>query len=128
MNQSLARNPGTPLRIAVSLKVNNHCSAYTTSLDIYVDNQTGVRIPGAEAAKVALYPKPSRGTVVVESLEPDIRLESVKLVNIAGTVVAEEKVTGNRKQLQVGHLPPGIYSVYLLTNKGALVRKLELQY
>ncbi|PSK90111.1 PKD domain-containing protein [Taibaiella chishuiensis] len=112
----------------VSLKVTNECSTYTTSLVIHVDNITGISIPETEAASVSLFPNPSRGSLVIESRDAALQLQSVKLINMVGAVVYEQTLKGSRQQLQVGHLPSGIYSVYLLTNKGPLVRKLELQH
>ncbi len=111
----------------VSLKVYNGCGNFTISLPINVDLVTGIVTLNKDAADVALYPNPSRDYITIDNKSKNLKMEQVMVFSTLGTLVYQQKADNAVKHhFTVSHLASGIYTVRILTDKGFVIRKLEI--
>ncbi len=68
-----------------------------------------------------IYPNPISSQLKIESGE--LRVNNVQLLDIAGKLVFEIQQT----KFDIGHLPKGVYSVKIFTDKGVVLRKIVKQ-
>lgn len=111
-----------------SLKVFNGCGTYETSLVINVDKITGLVTLDKNEADVVVYPNPSTDMLTIDNRSVDLKMEGLTIFNMLGAIVYQETISGSQKQLRVGQLASGIYSMRILTSKGYVVRKFEVRH
>lgn len=90
--------------------------------DIEITFMTKVEKP--EIAKFNIFPNPASGVL---NIVGDIRIESVKMVNIAGQTVYESVVKTNEFRMETSGIPSGLYLLNITTEKGMLTRKVSIR-
>ncbi len=87
----------------------NACGADSTCITFETQGTVGVKtIDGFEPIRV--YPNPTRNTLTVVHTTPGIR---VSVINALGQVVKTTRLNATPAQLDVQHLPPGLYLLQL---------------
>ena len=89
--------------------------------DFFVGTGSGTGVESHRAEKLSVWPNPSDGLVMIEAKSS----MPVEVVDMQGRVVERFQVDPGTAQLNLRHLPQGIY---LLTVEGMEVAKLVLQY
>ena len=75
---------------------------------------------------VELYPNPASNVLTIKS-ENAIMLKEVIIYNLLGQKVYKGNADNrNQYSINIAHLPSGIYSVYIKTDKEVMIRKLEV--
>jgi hypothetical protein len=72
---------------------------------------------------VKVYPNPARDFLRVES---DVNIRQISLIGIMGNIVSQELVSNNRYELNLGHLAEGTYILKAETEKGTVVRRIQI--
>lgn len=74
--------------------------------------------------KIQLYPNPAIDFVNIKS---DLHINTVKIFNIAGEIIAKEKVNSKSYQLNTSRFKSGIYFLHIDTNKGSLNKRIIIE-
>ena len=77
-----------------------------------------------EAGQFNIFPNPASGVL---NIVGDTRIESVKMVNIAGQTVYESVVKTNEFRMETSGIPSGLYLLNITTEKGMLTRKVSIR-
>ncbi|PSK88134.1 PKD domain-containing protein [Taibaiella chishuiensis] len=110
----------------VTLKVLNDCNDFEVSLWINV-SVTGIENISKSIADVLLYPNPAKEQTVVESKNHDISIERIIVFNTLGKAVYDMSYKPTPKStISINHLPNGIYTLSIITNRGITVKKLNV--
>lgn len=107
----------------VVLKIQSTCGSVTdsTSAQIVGLNQLNV---GME--ELMVYPNPVQKTATIQNLGT-LKMEQVTIVNISGQVVYRAAADSRDKHtLQLNGMAAGLYTVAITTDKGTVIRKIEL--
>jgi hypothetical protein len=113
----------------VTLTASNHCGTMDTSLVIEVDLlATSVKKVNPELANIKLYPNPvQQGTLTIENAATGVKMENIQLINMLGQVMLQVNADGQTKQfITTNDLAAGTYIVHIHTNKGMVVRKIQV--
>lgn len=111
---------------AATATLSNDCNAIYLTKQIQVDPPAGVSdMPGLENA-INLYPNPAKDKVRIR-VEGAVKLQQVALFNLLGQKVYFSKASGSVTEINTGLLASGIYQVRIDTDKGQVVRKLEIR-
>lgn len=87
---------------------------------------TGTAYPEEKniAASLAVYPTVSTGTIFIRVDETGHSLNQLNIVNTAGQIVYSNKeLSGTDLEVNLQHLPPGIYIAQLRTSHSTLTKK-----
>ena len=77
---------------------------------------------------VIIYPNPTRGRFVVEFQDKQISTE-ILLLNLQGSIVEKTTCEGIfSKELNIGHLPQGMYIVLIKTETKRITKKIIKNY
>lgn len=110
----------------VTLKVSNECGNTSLTQNISVNLTTGVVALGNPDMEVDVYPNPSKDVVFIES-KSDVNIQKVALFNILGQQVLFRNNKDMKKvNISVAGLSNGIYMLHIETNKGLIIRKIEM--
>lgn len=91
-------------------------------------NEKGLHIGNIKVDDKALllYPNPTQNNVTIEN-KLNYILKEIVVYNVLGQVLLQEKAqSDNKHELNVNHLPAGLYNIKIVTDKGNVIRKLEL--
>ncbi|MFA6058375.1 MAG: GEVED domain-containing protein [Taibaiella sp.] len=111
----------------VTLKVFNGCGDFEISLPINVDLTTGIIKLNSEAADVVLYPNPSKDYIIIENKSDNLKMQEIAVFNTLGAMVYNHHTdNGKNHKLNVNGLASGLYSIRILTDKGFVIRKVEV--
>jgi len=113
----------------VTLTASNHCGTMDTSLVIDVDLlTTSVKKVNPELANIKLYPNPvQQGTLTIENTAAGVKMERIQLINMLGQVMLDVKANTQTKQyIATSDLADGTYIVHIHTDKGMVVRKIQV--
>lgn len=110
----------------IILAVTNDCGSDTFSLEINVDMNTGVTQVNQSMANLIIYPNPSNSKIIIDNKD-GLKLGNIIVYSITGQTM----YTGNAQglpayELPVGNLSSGMYSVSIQTNKGVVIRKIQV--
>lgn len=107
------------------LTLRNDCGTITTSRLInFVP--TSVQETSALSNDFKLYPNPSKGTVTLTN-DLDIKIKSVRLINILGQTVYENKnINTSQYKFDISTNASGVYTVLLETTAGQVKKKLQV--
>lgn len=94
---------------------------YSTDLPSGVMVATNDPILPASVLKV--FPNPARDLINIEINDNFVALPTLQLISTTGAIVLEQLMEGNSKQLNVTHLPAGVYLIKLISAKGMVVKK-----
>lgn len=75
--------------------------------------------------QIQVYPNPAQSTIMIQSSEPNTHIETVKIVDMKGSLMLEmNAVERDILQLNIEHLPHGMYTVHVLTQGQSITQKL----
>jgi hypothetical protein len=133
--QTVNANSGVPHNYTangqywVKVNTNSTCGTILDSMLVNIIGVTGINNVKNDI-NVKVFPNPSFGDIINIETEGDVLISAVKITNILGQQVYQNKsVEKNTKKLQVqlaGHLAAGVYNVLIETSKGVVNRKLEI--
>lgn len=111
----------------VIIKVFNDCGSYEVSLAINVDIVTGIVTLDRDQANVTMYPNPAKDYINIDNKSDDVKMQEVSVFSTMGALVYTHKADNAKShKLAVQGLASGMYSIRILTDKGYVIRKLEI--
>jgi hypothetical protein len=112
-----------PGNYIVVLKLSSSCGfgADSTSAHILGINQLNL-----DNAEMMVYPNPTKESATILN-KSNAKMEEVSVYNVLGQIIYREKADSTEKHtLKLQGLSSGVYTVYIMTNKGSVARKLEI--
>jgi hypothetical protein len=93
-------------------------------------NYSDVGIVPLDDGRLTVYPNPTTGELRVESGE--LRGESVEIFDMMGNLTPVpspiwREASEGRGEVNISHLPAGIYLVKIITEQGEIVKKIVKQ-
>lgn len=113
----------TPGNYTVVLKLSSSCGfgADSTSAHILGINQLNL-----DNSEMMVYPNPTKESATILN-KSSAKMEEISVYNVLGQIIYREKADSIEKHtLKLQGLSSGIYTVYIMTNKGSVARKLEI--
>jgi hypothetical protein len=113
----------TPGNYIVVLNLSSSCGfgADSTSAHILGINQLNL-----DNSEMMVYPNPTKESATILN-KSDAKMEEISVYNVLGQIIYREKADSIEKHtLKLGGLSSGVYTVYIMTNKGSVARKLEI--
>jgi len=107
--------------VILTMVAYNFCGTDTTQLTIY---KVGINANTLNN-KIKIYPNPTHNFVLIESRE--LKIESVKIVDITGKTKIEYKNAKTDKKINLKALQKGIYFIKIRTDKGIVIKKIVKQ-
>ncbi len=92
------------------------------SLSDFMDPASSIFQPGQP--EVVLFPNPANTAFTIKS---DERIDLVRIFDLSGRMMLEERVAGHSITLNAGHLRTGIYVVQVFSNHQIIHHKLQIQ-
>ena len=93
------------------------------STSLILDTSIGIKENNIDKI-ISIYPNPSKEKLFISKTD-DIKIYSVAITDISGREIFYKK--GSVENIQVDNFPHGIYFVKLLTDKGALIKKIFIE-
>lgn len=110
----------------IKLYAINVCGVDTVIGHITVTAVTGVANIANASDVINVYPNPTRDYVMIDN-NSGITLKSVKVINVMGAKMYESAVDNKQSfRVNTNAFAPGIYTLYIETSGGTVVRKLEI--
>ena len=110
---------------AVKAVLRNDCDSTVLLKAVYC-NATGIDKNQLDNETIKLYPNPASNVLTIKS-ENAIMLKEVIIYNLLGQKVYETEVQNQHQySINITHMPSGIYSVYIKTDKDVVIRKVEV--
>ena len=81
-----------------------------------------VAVPENESSETSLFPNPSKGQVIVRAEE----LQTITVYQMTGQQVMRFQVSGDRAEIDLSTLTPGVYYLNICTSKGNRIQKVVL--
>lgn len=98
----------------------------TVVLTDTIQTSLGVGDVNIDNDVLSLYPNPTYNNVIIETRQ-NYAIKEVIVYNVLGqTLMHENAQDGNKYKLDLGRLSSGIYNVKIVTDKGNVVRKVNL--
>ena len=95
--------------------------SYQETLDVF----DATSITGVEGMDVKLYPNPAQDVLTIEVSGTSV--QDVAVYTILGQKVLTESIRpGTSVRLNTSALPSGMYQVMIITDKGNVIRKVEI--
>jgi hypothetical protein len=111
----------------VTLRVYNGCGNSATSLSINVGLTTGIVTLAVPQAEMMIFPNPAKDQVIIESRNGEIKMENIVVTNMFGSIIYQGKAnTESQHRLFTSQWAAGVYTIRIVTNKGSVVRRLEV--
>lgn len=92
----------------------------TIGTSLFIDDvsygYTGVGIATVESIGLRMYPNPATDMITISASE--VRLESYQIFSLDGRMVDEGSLLNSVRQINVGHLKHGLYTMLLITGDG----------
>ena len=113
----------------VSVKSINICgeSEYSEEIAVMVDNTVGIN-DREKGISLNIIPNPSKGIFKLEITTVKETIFSLDILNSTGSVIYSEnriKIKDHLiKDLDMSHLEPGVYYIYLSNKNSGIIRKL----
>lgn len=109
----------------ITLTLYGQCDTITITETVVIEGLSIGSIT-ADQKLLVLYPNPASNQVVIEN-KHNYNLKEVIVYNVLGQVVLQKSATNhNRIELNVNHLPAGLYNAKIVTVQGNVTRKFEL--
>ncbi|WP_162903404.1 Ig-like domain-containing protein [Taibaiella koreensis] len=119
------RNGIFPVRARLLGQCNDSLTPMRT-VEVFDASGTGIPVIGDDK-DLLLYPNPATDRLILES-KGQLRMVQVIVSNVLGQVVYNAKVDhADKYQLPTGTLGSGMYTVIVATDRGTIVRKLEIR-
>ncbi|GAA4313985.1 hypothetical protein GCM10023183_33990 [Nibribacter koreensis] len=118
----------TSVQVKVLLKTNSD-KEYLNIDDVtlYGNALTTTGLPKELEQQLQVYPNPSKGLVTLK-VPTVLKVQSVQVVNAIGKMVhaVKEPVKGNALNVDLRHLPAGVYFLQVRTSQGTSSRRIML--
>lgn len=109
----------------VSVTVGNTCNSINFTRQIQIET-TGVPDIDALEQVIDLYPNPAKNTVKLE-IKGAVSLHHVSVFNVVGQQVLDANISGPAStELNISSFANGLYQVVMDTDKGQVIKKLEI--
>lgn len=109
----------------VTLTVTNDCGTATTTTAVTVSGISVGTVP-VSADELKLYPNPSSGLVTISNVSA-LKMQRLAVLNAMGAVVMQQDNLDKAKDtIDVGSLAAGVYTVRIQTDKGVVIRQLQV--
>lgn len=113
-------NPGNYI---VLLYLSSSCGFGADSMSAHI---LGINQLNLDNSEMMVYPNPTKESATILN-KSSAKMEEVSVYNVLGQVIYREKADSIEKHtLKLEGLSSGIYTVYIMTNKGSVARKLEI--
>jgi hypothetical protein len=107
----------------VVLKLSSSCGFNSDSTSAHI---LGINDLNLDNAEMAIYPNPTTEIATIQN-NSSAKMEEVSVYNLLGQIIYREKADSSRKHtLKLNGLSSGVYTVYIITDKGSVARKLEI--
>lgn len=107
----------------VRLRLFSSCGSV---VDTQTANTVGVGNINIAPDIVAVYPNPARHTIYIQN-KGTLELQQVSLVSLLGQTLYQERAQSRTDhKINLKGITPGVYLVQILTDKGLVVRRIEL--
>ncbi|MCL1934218.1 MAG: T9SS type A sorting domain-containing protein [Candidatus Azobacteroides sp.] len=105
-----------------SVFVGSGCDRMTASYVKVSDFSTGVEpLATPESNAISVYPNPTTGELRIKNYESGIK--DIQIFDLIGNKLPLRMETG-RDAVDISHLPPGMYFVQIITDKGVVTKKI----
>jgi len=91
---------------------------------------SGVGIAELDATSVVVSPNPNNGIFTLDLRSVKSQISNVKVMNMVGSVVYQQKVAQNatfNQNLNLSNLSDGVYTILIQTNNGDIVKKMVVK-
>ncbi|MFA6057991.1 MAG: T9SS type A sorting domain-containing protein [Taibaiella sp.] len=113
-------NPGNYI---VLLYLSSSCGFGADSMSAHI---LGINQLNLDNSEMMVYPNPTKESATILN-KSSAKMEEVSVYNVLGQVIYRAKADSIEKHtLKLEGLSSGIYTVYIMTNKGSVTRKLEI--
>jgi len=110
----------------VTLTVINECGNSSTTQSLNINLTTGIATLDNAANEISVYPNPAKDVLMVESTS-GIAIQQISIFDILGKEVFFKNNKNTMKaSLDVSGIANGVYFLHVLTEKGQIIRKIEL--
>lgn len=111
---------------AVSLTVSNSCDSITLNKQVFVQPTTGINELAGQEGFIRIFPNPATNQVTIQA-KGERKLERVAIYNLLGQKIKMVNINDAKSyQLDVTGLASGSYNLMIYTDKGQVVRKLNV--
>lgn len=115
--------------ITIRQQSDNSINASGFELNWYC-NTVGINPKDEIETDYLVYPNPTSNIINIKSSNNSIiKIKQLSLVNTIGQVVMEKQVLEDSSilQLNVNHLPKGLYFIKIVSEKGEIIKKINIQ-
>ena len=106
--------------------LSNDCGEITTSRLIAVGSTTGLDDLSGWQSAIKMYPNPAKGMVTIAH-NGTLKMKNIFVYNLMGKRVYQaEPVKTDKQQINTTEFSAGIYNIIIETDKGKVVKKLEV--
>ncbi|HRP88649.1 MAG TPA: PKD domain-containing protein [Edaphocola sp.] len=110
----------------VTLTVSNLCGTTQKNKTINVETATGVNNLDRNNA-INIYPVPAQNILNVESLNKDVNIKTVKVLNVLGQELkVNQELNTNNAVIDISNIPSGNYLLKIETDKGMTTRRFNI--
>ncbi|MDR3679008.1 MAG: T9SS type A sorting domain-containing protein [Flavipsychrobacter sp.] len=110
---------------SVMLIGSNACGSDTVTTVVVVDTLTGVPVLTAGIDDISIYPNPAQCKLTIDAKH--VKASHIRLATVSGSVVYDEAIVGTGPYtVDVSQLAGGLYILYMDTDAGMAVRKVEV--
>ena len=88
------------------------------------DGCASTRASEAIFSDLSIYPNPTTNFLIVSN---DIAIDRLRIVNIFGSVILNQKTLGNLTRLDLSSFSPGIYFVRVFSNNQEVIKKITVK-
>jgi len=107
---------------SVKLKVTNPFSSDSLLRSSYINIQTvGINNLAKTNLAIQIYPNPTNGLVQIQS---PVNMQSILVFDITGKQLLQQTPNSQTDEINMHHLPPGLYQIHIQTELSVIVQKL----
>lgn len=90
---------------------------------------TGVEETKINSNQFLVYPNPTNNFINIETVNPQNVIKEIILFNVVGKRILQKQLSSSNTftQINVSHLPKGLYFLNILNNEGFVTKKINIQ-
>jgi len=74
--------------------------------------------------EIYVYPNPSIDFINLDLTNSDTKISSIKILNVQGQIISEQKILNQINQISTSNLSEGIYLLQMISDNGVLIKKI----